>query len=215
GYDDGSRLDKIAFWCIDPIDGTLPFSEDQAGYAVSIGLVSRQGESLLGVVYDPREDVLYTAVTGLGAWRNSRPWSLRNRQEKKQENKKDTLTWIMDRDQKNHSRQNELTDLITEKARHQGLAGPASFTEGGAVLNACWTLENHPALYFKVPKDREGGGCFWDFAATVCIVQEAGGWVSDYNGNKLNLNKADTIYMNREGVLFASSPELAQHFLGL
>ncbi|MFK7852270.1 MAG: inositol monophosphatase [Akkermansiaceae bacterium] len=39
--DDGSRLEKPAFWCVDPLDGTLPFTERRPGYAVSIALVAR------------------------------------------------------------------------------------------------------------------------------------------------------------------------------
>ena len=34
--DDQSRLNKDYFWCIDPLDGTLPFTEKRTGYAVSI-----------------------------------------------------------------------------------------------------------------------------------------------------------------------------------
>jgi fructose-1,6-bisphosphatase/inositol monophosphatase family enzyme len=209
--DDGSRLTKHAFWCIDPIDGTLPFTEDKSGYAVSIGLVSLEGEALVGVAYDPRDEVLYSAVKGLGAFRNGKPWKLAPHKEKAA----DSLTWIMDRDQKDHPRQKELIQLILDKSRERGLSGPAFHTEGGAVLNACWTLENHPAVYFKLPKTIQGGGCIWDFAASVCIVKEAGGWVSDYEGKELNLNNKETLYMNREGVLFASSEELAKDFLGL
>ena len=51
--DDGSRLEKDAFWCIDPLDGTLPFTEGIPGYAVSIALVARDGTPLIGVVTDP------------------------------------------------------------------------------------------------------------------------------------------------------------------
>ena len=37
--DDLSRLQKDYFWCVDPLDGTLPFIEGGPGYAVSIALV--------------------------------------------------------------------------------------------------------------------------------------------------------------------------------
>ena len=43
--DDGSRFEKDHFWCVDPLDGTLQFSENQPGFAVSIALVSRSGQS--------------------------------------------------------------------------------------------------------------------------------------------------------------------------
>ncbi len=68
--DDGSRLEKDAFWCIDPLDGTLPFTESIPGYAVSIALVARDGTPLIGVVYDPSTGTQYQAVQGQGVLRN-------------------------------------------------------------------------------------------------------------------------------------------------
>ncbi|MCW8962212.1 MAG: inositol monophosphatase, partial [Gammaproteobacteria bacterium] len=72
--DDGSRLEKDHFWCIDPLDGTLSFIESTPGYAVSIALVSRAGTPLIGVVFDPLTNTLYSAVQGQGAMRNGQPW---------------------------------------------------------------------------------------------------------------------------------------------
>ncbi|MBT3468503.1 MAG: inositol monophosphatase, partial [Opitutae bacterium] len=51
--DDGSRFEKKFFWCIDPMDGTLPFIRKEPGYSVSIGLVAKDGSPRIGVVYDP------------------------------------------------------------------------------------------------------------------------------------------------------------------
>ncbi|MDF3128359.1 inositol monophosphatase family protein [Kiritimatiellaeota bacterium B1221] len=41
--DSQDRFEKEYFWCIDPLDGTLPFLEGKTGYAVSIALLSREG----------------------------------------------------------------------------------------------------------------------------------------------------------------------------
>jgi len=43
------RFKKPYFWCVDPLDGTLPFAEGREGYAVSIALVEKSGEPLIGV----------------------------------------------------------------------------------------------------------------------------------------------------------------------
>ena len=51
--DTKNRLKKNYFWCIDPLDGTLPFTEGLSGYAVSIALIALNGEPQIGVVYDP------------------------------------------------------------------------------------------------------------------------------------------------------------------
>jgi 3'(2'), 5'-bisphosphate nucleotidase/myo-inositol-1(or 4)-monophosphatase len=72
--DDLSRIEKDYFWCVDPLDGTLPFVEQREGYAVSIALVSSEGQSYLGVIYDPLTQTLYHAIKGVGAFRNEERW---------------------------------------------------------------------------------------------------------------------------------------------
>jgi 3'(2'), 5'-bisphosphate nucleotidase/myo-inositol-1(or 4)-monophosphatase len=71
--DDGERLQKVAFWCIDPLDGTLPFIESVPGYSVSIALVSQAGEPIIGVVYDPLTQTLYHAIKNQGIWKDNQP----------------------------------------------------------------------------------------------------------------------------------------------
>jgi myo-inositol-1(or 4)-monophosphatase len=53
-------------WIIDPLDGTVNYANGIPFFAVSIGLVVR-GEPVLGVVYDPTRDELFSAVRGQGA----------------------------------------------------------------------------------------------------------------------------------------------------
>ena len=71
--DDGGRFRADYFWCIDPIDGTLPFIEGTPGYAVSIALVRRDGNPTIGVAYDPVEKTVVHAIAGAGAFRNGSP----------------------------------------------------------------------------------------------------------------------------------------------
>ena len=195
--DDGSRLEKEYFWCIDPIDGTLPFIEGIPGYAVSIALVSRQGIPHIGVVYDPCEQTLYHAIRNGGAFRNSAPWQLES------PIPNGRIRVFTDRGEANGLRFDRmLTALDAEVGRF-----------GGGVMNALWCLENPPSCYFKFPKAGVGGGCFWDFAATACIYRELGAWTSDAAGNPLDLNRADTVYLSHCGVLFATDKELAGLFL--
>ena len=70
-------------------------------------------------------------------------------------------------------------------------------------------LEHAAACYIKLPKPEDGGGSIWDFAATACIVREAGAWVSNIHGAELDLNRRDSTFMNHQGVVFASSEQLA------
>lgn len=189
--DDGSRREKDYFWCIDPIDGTLPYIEGVPGYAVSIALVSKEGEARIGVVYDPVEHNLYHAIKGQGAFRNSEPWKLPDA---------DTQVRIItDRS----IAALPYCDAVAKKL-NASVKG-----QGGAVMNAVWCLENPPACYFKLPKEEKGGGCSWDYAATACIYNEIGAVVSDADGLAINLN-AESFYHNDLGILYATDPALAE-----
>ena len=68
--DDGSRFEKDFFWCIDPLDGTLQFTESREGFAVSIALVSHFGIPYIGVVYDPLRKMMFHAIKDQGAFCN-------------------------------------------------------------------------------------------------------------------------------------------------
>lgn len=67
--DDKSRLDCEFAWIIDPLDGTKEFTLGIPEFAVSIGLV-RNGSPVLGVLYNPITDELFTGIVGQGAWFN-------------------------------------------------------------------------------------------------------------------------------------------------
>jgi 3'-phosphoadenosine 5'-phosphosulfate (PAPS) 3'-phosphatase len=64
-------------------------------------------------------------------------------------------------------------------------------------------------VYFKLPKAEEGGGSLWDFAATAALFSELGYVASDFYGEPLDLNRADSTFMNHRGVLFATDYSLA------
>jgi len=162
--DDNSRFEKDYFWCIDPLDGTLACTQNQAGYSTSIALVTKTGEALIGVVYDPRNNNLYSAIKGKGAFKNEQPFKV-------------------DHNQKEVS-----------------IIG----APGGAVMQAIYTIERAPGLFYKKPKKEEGGGCLWDYAATSVVHSEAGGVNSDFSYKPLKLNSSQTVFMNNYGVIFSA-----------
>jgi 3'(2'), 5'-bisphosphate nucleotidase len=65
--DSDHRLEKDRVWLIDPMDGTKNFIQRDGDFAVQIGLAVN-GESVVGVVYQPVRDVLYRAARGGGSW---------------------------------------------------------------------------------------------------------------------------------------------------
>ena len=142
--DDKKRLELDYFWCIDPLDGTLPFIEGKAGYAVSIGLVSKSGIPQIGVVYDPYHQTLYQATKGQGIKINGHSWKLNSSE--------DQLTFTYDRSFADHREFSEILDELELYAQSIGLKGLNSYQYGGAVLNACNALEKSPGCHFKLPK---------------------------------------------------------------
>ena len=200
--DDHGRLEKDFFWCIDPMDGTLPFIRREPGYSVSIGLVAKDGSPRIGVVYDPVHDVLWQATKGEGILRNGEPWTLDASSEE--------LTFTYDRSFADHPERDRVLQELEDYAHSIGLKKLVATQFGGAVINACHALENGPGCHFKFAKPQEGGGSLWDYAATACLFEEAGAVVSDVHGQPLDLNRSDSTFMNHRGAVYATDENLAQ-----
>lgn len=203
--DDSSRFEGEAFWCVDPLDGTLPFVEGTAGYSVSIALVSRQGESLIGVVRDPVESVTYHAYRGGGAYCDELSMSASDHR-----GDQTKLFWMMDRSMKRLATFASIEGALAKAAVDLDcLGGVQTVDYGGAALNGCWVARNAPAVYFKLPKPEKGGGSLWDFAASACVMSECEMSATDIHGLRLDLNRSGSTFMNERGVLYASSGDLA------
>lgn len=195
--DDGSRFEKDYFWCIDPMDGTLPFIQKRPGFSVAIALVAKDGTPCIGVVYDPSTGNLYHASKGNGAFKNGSPWVIKSTN--------NHLTYVTDRQLKDTPQAKEIESLLQEKVVQLGLAGIKEIAGAGSVLNAILVLENGPACMLKLPKKARGGGSIWDFAATVCIYQELNLPATNFAGEALDLNRKDGTFMNHQGVFFANA----------
>jgi 3'(2'), 5'-bisphosphate nucleotidase/myo-inositol-1(or 4)-monophosphatase len=194
--DDGSRFKKDYFWSIDPLDGTLRFTEGKGGYSVAIALLDRKGDPHLGVVFDPLEKTVYHAIKGVGAFRNHQPFNLPPLIADA------PLSLVHDRSFGRQKNYNDIIIALEDIAENLGFAGFHSYEYGGSVMNGCQVLEDSPALYFKFPQKKVGGGCIWDFAATTCIYNEIGAFATDIQGKPLQLNNPGTFYLNHCGVLF-------------
>ena len=194
--DDGSRFEKDFFWCIDPMDGTLPFINKQPGFSVSIALVAKDGTPYIGVVFDPSTNSLYYAVKGKGVFKNGSPWEIKHIN--------NHLTYVTDRKLKDTPRSAEIERILNETVEKLSLNGVKEIAGSGAVLNAIHVLENGPACMLKLPKKESGGGSIWDFAATACIYKELGLPATNFEGERLDLNKKNDTFMNHEGISYTN-----------
>jgi fructose-1,6-bisphosphatase/inositol monophosphatase family enzyme len=194
--DDGRRFKEDYFWCIDPMDGTLPFINKQPGFSVSIALIAKDGTPHIGVVFDPSTNTLYHAIKGNGVYKNHLPWEIKHTN--------DHLTYVTDRALKDTPRAKEIQKLLIKTAEALSLNGVKEIAGAGAVLNSILVLENGPACMLKLPKKERGGGSIWDFAATACIYHELGLPATNFERGRLDLNRKEGTFMNHEGIFYAN-----------
>lgn len=200
------RFKKPYFWCVDPLDGTLAFSQGRAGYAVSIALVEQSGKPIIGVVYDPITKNLWHAINGYGCYLNSQPF-------KQTSDQAGGLIVYADASFKHHQQYNLAVTALESCSATLGLNGVSFIFGNGAVLNACNVIYSSQACYFKLPKKEEGGGSLWDFAATSCMANETNAIACDMHGACLSLNDPGSTFMNQKGVLYASNQKIADMLL--
>ncbi|WP_017222159.1 3'(2'),5'-bisphosphate nucleotidase CysQ family protein [Moritella dasanensis] len=214
-----ARFNKDYFWCIDPLDGTLPFIEGGDGFAVSIALVDIAGKPIIGVVLNPCTGELYQAINAQplisSILKNGQPWRAdRPEQPNQPQPISSVLSLYIDRSFQQDARYPAVIEQLTTQALQQGLELQV-IKNCGAVMNAIGVLENPPACYVKLPKPQLGGGSLWDFSATAAITQALSDQylasssqvcctVIDYQGAPLDLNRVDSNYMNHKGVLYSS-----------
>ncbi len=200
------RFEKPFFWCVDPLDGTLPFTQGHAGYAVSIALVEQSGRPIIGIVYDPANQVLMHGIDGQACYRNMAPFS-------RVKSTSESLEVYADASFKSHAKYQAAVSALEQCAQLLNLDDLSFIYGNGAVKNAYHVIDSNHACYLKLPKQEDGGGSIWDFAATACIANQAGAWASDIHGKPLSLNRPGSTFMNHDGILFASNQDIARYLI--
>lgn len=149
-------------WIIDPIDGTLNFLNGFP-FAISVALeFVPQHSILLGVIYNPVEDVLYSATKGGGstvAVYKSKAEKISVKQFS--ENEGISIFGIPYNRTKVH-RILELAEKYSKISSDLKRIGPAS-------LDICRVAAGQAKLYFELDLN------IWDIAAGILILEEAGG----------------------------------------
>ena len=161
GEDDQHR------WIVDPLDGTTNFLHGLPIFAVSIAL-ERQGQIVAGVIYNPAMDELYTAERGGGAFLNDRRLRVAARTKLP-----DTVigTGVPHLGRGHHGNYLlELRNVMGEVAgiRRLGAAALDLAYLAAGRLDGFWEDLLKP----------------WDMAAGIILIREAGGFISDRNGEQ-------------------------------
>jgi myo-inositol-1(or 4)-monophosphatase len=157
-------------WIVDPLDGTTNFLHGVPIFAISIAL-ERQGRIQAGLVYNPITDELFTAERGGGAFLNDRRLRVAARS-----NLPDCLigTGMPFLGRGDHGRY--LRELAVIMPTVAGIR-----RNGAAALDLAWVAAGRFDGFW------EHGLSPWDMAAGMLLIREAGGFVSDLDGNEATL----------------------------
>jgi myo-inositol-1(or 4)-monophosphatase len=161
-------------WHIDPIDGTVNFVYDLPGWCTSIGLLHR-GDPVVGAVYSPplgdRDTAMFSAARGAGAWLGHDPIEVSTAT--------DSTTSLVATGFSYHLDQHrvEQAERIARVLPHVRDIRRM----GSAALDLAFVAAGRVDAYF------EEFISSWDVAAGVLLVREAGGIVTTFDGNELDV----------------------------
>ena len=166
GEEDGEQAGQNGRWIVDPIDGTTNFICDLPLYTISIAY-EEQGEIVVGCVYCPRLDEMFTATKGGGAFLNGRP--IRVSDETVLRNAIVAMSFAH-RNEEAGSRMLRLLPRMRGRFSDMRRLGSAALD---LCLTACGRFEAYVELDLHI----------YDIAAGVLIVTEAGGRISGWPGD--------------------------------
>lgn len=151
-------------WVIDPLDGTTNYVHGDTPYSVSIALM-HSGKTIIGVVYDPVADQMFTATESGKAFLNERPLEVSKQTTLENGYIGFGIPYSID----------EKGEQILQNAMKQ--FRKCSFRiKGSAALEISYVAAGISDAYFH------SGLSPWDVAAGAFILQCAGGKCSDFSG---------------------------------
>lgn len=161
------------YWLVDPLDGTREFIKRNGEFTVNIALI-HEHKVILGVVFVPVSGNCYFASVGNGTAceNDSKIQSLSTR-------KTDTGNLVL---AGSRSHGNEQQQAFMERV------GDADIMAVGSSLKFCLVAEGKVDLY-----PRFGPTSEWDTAAAQCLVEQAGGLVTDMELKPLEYNRKESI----------------------
>ena len=174
-------ISKGTFWVVDPLDGTEGFKNGTGNFSVAIALII-DGKVVLGVVYDPVTDTMFSGA-GLGT--ATKMNSERVREPLSVSTAKDNDIRIL----LNDSSANIL-EVESYLKKQFNTAGFDS-DHRGTNLRAMSVASGDADMTVVYPKRREGRTKWWDIAPAHAIVEAAGGTVEGIDGKPLVYDAED------------------------
>jgi len=169
-------------WCVDPLDGTTNYAHGFPVFCTSVGLLF-QGQPLLGALMLPAMDQLFWAAPGLGSWCNDKRLRVSGCK-----HIADALLATGFAYDRTRVLDNNYAEFAWFTHHSHGVR-----RAGAAAVDLAFVASGSVDGYW------ERGIAPWDLAAGVVLVEQAGGVVSGYRGEKLDLSS---------GRVLACGPEL-------
>lgn len=155
-------------WLVDPLDGTGNFAHGSPNYTISVALLSRDGDPVVGVVYSPETDEVFHAVRDGPAVRTGRPIRPTGR------DRLDESMLLSGYDPTG-----DFLEQFYQQARGVRRLGCAS-------LHLCYVAAGSADGHWEYDTDP------WDVAAGLCLLEAAGGRATDARGRPYELQVDDT-----------------------
>lgn len=160
---------------VDPIDGTSNFVHGFHASVVSVGLI-HDGSPVAGIVYNPFRDETFSAQVGHGATLNHKPIHVSNRSMKQGIFCFGTSPYQQDLRIQSMVIANRLMNEMQDLRR-----------SGSAAIDLCDVACGRADLAFECILQP------WDYAASALIITEAGGCISQLDGNAITFDRPCSI----------------------
>lgn len=178
-------------WIIDPLDGTSNYVHRFPYYAVSIGL-ERAGELIVGAIFDPNRNELFSAAKGCGATLNGEPIAPSANAELPHAM---CMASLPVKAKQGHPAIQRFLRVLDEAQTVQ--------RTGSAALNLCCVACGRVDAFWSTSLSP------WDQAAGALIVTEAGGRVSAADGTPFDVNAPSLLATNGTALHESLPPLLA------
>lgn len=182
------------YWLIDPLDGTREFIKHNDQFTVNIALIENH-RPVLGVIYAPVQGVTYSAAKECGTFKQY--YGQAAQQVFARVCPPACLVVVGNRSLKNQRVQQFMQKLSTN----------ADLLSLGSSLKSCLVAEGSVDVYPCMGETAE-----WDTAAAQCILEQAGGFMTDVNLRPLRYNTKPSL-INPPFIAFGDASKHWEQYL--
>tara|TARA_B100000678_G_scaffold41128_1_gene30651 strand:- start:488 stop:1282 length:795 start_codon:yes stop_codon:yes gene_type:complete len=176
------KKDEEFKWIIDPIDGTANFLHGIPHFGISIGLEHNK-EIICGIIYDPIKNEMFFAEKGNGSYLNDQRMRVSARSKLM-----DCIIFTGGPSFKSNDEDKKLS--LKEYEKFSSKVGTPLRKMGSASLDMAYVAAGRCDGFWQRNLN------YWDIAAGIILVKEAGGFVTDFNGNDKYIENKNILVTN-------------------